>query len=501
MIDLSLAQNNPAEALSYAERAKGRSLLDVLSNGKVEVTKAMTTDELKRDRTLVAELTSLNMQLSRLKRQSKPVESQIAEVTAQLEKARLDYEAFQTTLYAQHPELKVKRGQTPLLTTSEAATLLPNRETAILEYVVMEDKVHLFVLRKQRAADKNNGLVELTTHTINIKSKALSELTESFRQSVAERNLTAKASARKLYELLVKPAEAELRDVRKLCIVPDGTLWNLPFQALYNDPAYLLEKYAIFYAPSLSVLREMGKRATALSALHQNRFPGPNKNTQTELLALGNPTLDGETIKKVSFTRRDEELSPLPDAEKEVAYLGQLYGPSRTRVLIGDQAQESTVKAEASNYTLLHFATHAVLDDRNPFYSRIILSRAETDPREDGLLETWEIMKLDLNAELTILSACQTARGRVAAGEGVIGLSWALFVAGSPAAVVSQWKVDSARSSELMIEFHRTLRQRANGKQLYTRSESLRQAALKLLHGPYNHPAYWAGFILIGDDR
>src|SRR4030095_545902 len=154
MIDLSLAQNNPAEALSYAERAKGRSLLDVLSNGKVEVTKAMTTDELKRDRTLVAELTSLNMQLSRLKRQSKPVESQIAEVTAQLEKARLDYEAFQTMLYAQHPELKVKRGQTPLLKTSEAATLLPNRETAILEYVVMEDKVHLFVLRKQRAADK-----------------------------------------------------------------------------------------------------------------------------------------------------------------------------------------------------------------------------------------------------------------------------------------------------------------------------------------------------------
>ena len=121
---------------------------------------------------------------------------------------------------------------------------MPNRETAILEYVVMEDKVHLFVLRKQRAADKDKGLVELTTHTINIKSKALSELTESFRQSVAERNLTVKASARKLYELLVKPAEAELRDVRKLCIVPDGTLWNLPFQALYNDPAYLLEKYA-----------------------------------------------------------------------------------------------------------------------------------------------------------------------------------------------------------------------------------------------------------------
>ncbi len=93
---------------------------------------------------------------------------------------------------------------------------------------------------------------------------------------------------------------------------------------------------------------------------------------------------------------------------------------------------------------------------------------------EDGLLEAWEIMKLDLNAALTILSACETARGRVAAGEGMIGISWALFVAGSPAAVVSQWKVDSARTSELMIEFHHNLlRKRGAGKRSLTTSEAL----------------------------
>ncbi len=272
-----------------------------------------------------------------------------------------------------------------------------------------------------------------------------------------------------------------------------------------------LEQYALFYAPSLSVLREMGRRATALSAAHHPRTAGThrtaqpsggNKDPQPELLALGNPTLSGETITQARVTRRDEPLSPLPDAEREVTFLGRLYGPGNSRVLTGEQAQEATVKAEAGNYEVLHFATHAVLDDRNPLYSRIILSRAEGDVQEDGLLEAWEIMKLDLNAELAILSACQTARGRVAAGEGVIGMSWALFVAGCPAEVVSQWKVDSARSAELMIEFHRNLRQRQpNGRLKYTRSESLRQAALRLLRGPYNHPAYWAAFILIGDDR
>ncbi|HXD32561.1 MAG TPA: CHAT domain-containing protein [Pyrinomonadaceae bacterium] len=512
MIDLSLSQNNPAQALSYAERAKGRVLLDVLSSGRAEVTKAMTSNELERDRALAAQITSLNTQLAGLK-QSKPTEAQLTEITAQLDKARLEYEAFQVSLYAAHPELKVKRGQTPLLTFDEVAALLPNRQTAILEYVVTEDKTYLFVLRKAVPTDaRNKTPIELTVHTINIKSKELSELSEAFHQNVAERNLTVKTPARKLYDLLVKPAEGELHDVRRLCIVPDGALWNLPFQALHQGTrGYLLEQYALFYAPSLSVLREMGRRAEALSAAHHLRSaatrrtapqPAGSKNAQPVLLALGNPKLSGETIAKVHIVRRDEPLSPLPDAEKEVNFLGRLYGPDNSRVLIGEQAQEATVKAEAGKYEVLHFASHAVLDDRNPLYSRIILSRAEGDAHEDGLLEAWEIMKLDLDAELAILSACQTARGRVAAGEGVIGMSWALFVAGSPAAIVSQWKVDSARSAELMIEFHRNLRQKQRDSRLtYTRSESLRRASLKLLHSRYNHPAYWAAFILIGADR
>src|SRR6185436_91308 len=248
-------------------------------------------------------------------------------------------------------------------------------------------------------------------------------------------------------------------------------------------------------APSVSVLREMERRANALRAAHRR------SNAEPTLLAMGNPKLTNETIPKVHFTRRDEPLSPLPEAEKEVNSLRQMYGPASSRVLIGAQAREGIVKAEAGKYQVLHFATHATLDDRNPLYSRIILSRTEDDQQEDGLLEAWELMKLDLNAELVVLSACETARGRVTNGEGMIGMSWALFVAGSPAAVVSQWKVDSARSSELMIEFHRNLLHRPGaGKSPLTKSEALRQAALKLLHGPYNHPAYWAGFILIGND-
>jgi CHAT domain-containing protein/tetratricopeptide (TPR) repeat protein len=479
MIQLALAQQDTTEALSYAERAKGRVLLDVLSSGRADITKAMTADEVKRDREFSAELASLNTELGRLKSQSNAPEARVADIQTKLDKTRLEYEAFRASLYAAHPELKVHRGETQPLTRDEVAALLPNDQTAILEYVVTEDKSYLFVIRKD-ARDKT----ELTVHTLDVKSAELSKLAESFLQKVAERDLTVKQPSRGLYDLLIKPAEGQLHGVRKLCIVPDGALWNVPFQALHQgERGYLLEQYAVSYTPSLSVLREMGKRANAL------------KNTQSTLLAMGNPALSGDTEAKVRVTRRDEPLGPLPDAEKEVNFLGRLYGAG-SRVLIGPQAREATMKAEAGRYKILHFATHAILDDRNPLYSHIVLSRTDNDLQEDGLLEAWEIMKLDLNAELAVLSACETARGRIAAGEGMIGMSWALFVAGSPAAVVSQWKVDSARSSELMIEFHRNLLRKR-----MTKSEALRQASLKVFRGAYNHPAYWAGFILIGDDQ
>jgi CHAT domain-containing protein len=479
MVQLSLAQRDTNGALSYAERAKGRVLLDVLSNGRAGINKAMTSDELKRDRELGTAIATLNTQLTRLKSQSKPPEAQVADVQAQLDKTRLEYEAFQTSLYAAHPELKVHRGETKPVTMDDAVALLPDDKTAILEYVVTEDQSYLFVVRKAAG----EATFALAVHTLNIQSKELRTMAEAFLRSVAERDLTVKQPARRLYDLLIKPAEPQLRGARKLYIVPDGSLWNVPFQALHQGPrGYLLEQYAVSYAPSLGVLREMQRRASEL------------KKGENTLLAMGNPALSSETESKVRVTRRDEPLGPLPDAEKEVNALGLLYGP-HSRVLIGQQAQEATMKAEAGKFKVLHFATHAILDDRNPLYSHIILSRTDN---EDGLLESWELMKLDLNAELAVLSACETARGRVAAGEGIIGMSWALFVAGSPAAVVSQWKVDSARSSELMIEFHRNLLQNRGA---LSKSEALRLAALKVFRSSYNHPAYWAGFILIGDDN
>ncbi|HEY0547370.1 MAG TPA: CHAT domain-containing protein [Pyrinomonadaceae bacterium] len=508
MIDLLIKQQETAQALLYAERAKGRVLLDVLSNGRVNITKAMTAEELARDRTLTAELNNLNTQISRLKSGSAPAE--LSGLTARLEKARLEYEAFQASLYAAHPELQVQRGQAHTLTLEEAAKLLPDDRTALLEYVVGDNNSYLFVITKAAGGAEP---VTLKVYPLNLKAQELTELSENFRQRVAERDLTVKAPAQRLYDLLIKSAEKQLQGIRKLVIVPDGPLWELPFQALYRgQKGYLLEDYAVSYAPSLSVLREMDRKGAEFRLARRGEQPSAarkmatepslNGNFLPELLALGNPVLNKETVAKIYSLRQDASLSPLPSAEREVNTLGELYGRSRSKVLIGDKATEEEVKAEAGKYLLLHFATHAILDDRNPMYSHIMLSYAGDNAREDGLLEAWELMKLDLTAEMVVLSACQTARGRVGAGEGMIGMSWALFVAGCPTAVVSQWKVDSARTTDLMLEFHQNLRRRKSGNEpAMTKAEALREAALKLLHSPYNHPAYWAGFVLIGNEK
>ena len=486
MIELLIASNNFADALSYAERAKARTLLDVLSSGRVNVTKAMTKEEDERERALHAQIVTLNSQLFQIDQKSDDTRSTV--LKEKLEKARLEYEAFQANLYTAHPELKVQRGQSRVLTIAEAGAILTDNRTAVLEYVVTEKNTYLFVVARTA------GKTAVTVYPLGLRSDELGKATESFREQVATRDLTFETSARRLYDQLVKPAEKQLRGINKLIIVPDGQLWDLPFQALRRDDDYVLDDFVVSYAPSLSVLREMKTKAHAKTPEAQR----PSTKFVPDLLALGNPELNVNEVAKLSLLRA-EDFGPIQSSETEVNTLGQLYGRHRSKILVGKLATEEEAKDEAEKYRLLHFATHAVLDDRNPMYSRIMLSRDEQ--REDGMLEAWELMKMNLSAEMVVLSACQTARGRVGAGEGVIGMSWALFVAGSPTVVVSQWKVDSDRTSELMIDFHRNL-VRGNGRgAVMTKAEALRLAALKLRRGRYSHPFYWAGFVLIGNEN
>jgi CHAT domain-containing protein len=320
--------------------------------------------------------------------------------------------------------------------------------------------------------------------TIDAGSEAVKMSVDRFRLAVAGRQLTYGQTARALYARFVKPVERRIKGAGTICIVPDGALWELPFPALEpKEGTFFLDQHAVFYAPSLTVLREMQSRAPQRSAGERNM----------RLLAFGNPTTSNAVRSELRDVYRGVSLGALPDSEEEVRSIAALYGPQNSSVHVRSDAREEVVKSEAGSFDVLHFATHGILDDQNAMYSRLLFSPPATRD-EDGMLEAREIMGLHLHAYVAVLSACDTARGRVGSGEGSIGMAWALFVAGCPTSVVSRWAVNSASTTKLMIAFHRNLRR--GGR----KAEALRQAALDVRKHPlYRHPIYWAAFVIIGD--
>jgi CHAT domain-containing protein/Tfp pilus assembly protein PilF len=501
-----LAQpKNAEEALKYGERAKARVLLDVLRNGRIGTSKSLNQSEQTEERTLYSEMVSLNTQIRVERMRQQPDDSRIEELESRLGRARNAYEAFQAALFAAHPELEIKRGQFSAFTPQDARALLPDARTAILEYVVTDEQTFLFVLT--RSSTGQAKAVEVEVDSIKVTRTKLAGLVEKYRGLLSTDHPGFYHAGRELYDLLVAPAEPYLQGKTTVCIVPDGPLWNLPFQALQTAAdRYLLEMFAVYYAPSLQVLREMKKRSDSLKALPISK--GESYQTSSRLLAqtthqlyaIGNPAFGGEAVARV-LTLRNSPFVPLPETEREVHTLAtEVYGPQLSAVRIGAAAREDAVKAEMGKYRVLHFATHGVLDNSNPLYSYIILAPS-IDSKEDGLLEAWELMEMDLKAELAVLSACDTARGRIGDGEGMIGMTWALFVAGVPTTVASQWQVPSESTTRLMLGFHRNLVGGGSGERKMSKAEAWRQAVLVMMNDPRYRmkPYYWASFVVVGD--
>jgi CHAT domain-containing protein len=382
------------------------------------------------------------------------------------EQARNDLAAWRAQLFAVHPELRLVRGAAEIPSSSQLRQIAGDPATVVLAYAAVADRTWLFVITGDASSN-------LAVHRLAVDNATLSTRVHKLRDGLASRSLDFAADARKLSADLLQPAASALRGAKRVIIIPDGVLWDLPFQVLPppSSPShYLIEHTSVEYAPSLTFLWEA-----------QHARNAPPREGLRELLALGNPA----------------SISPaLPESETQARALSTLYGPAKTTLLIGAAASEQRVKADAGQYRVLHFATHGVLDDRDPMYSALLLAHTPKQDAEDGRLEARELMDLHLNADLVVLSACDTARGRVAEGEGLLGLSWAILLAGSRDVVVSQWSVDERSTARLMIAFHRALvRQHAPADV----GVALQRAARQVMQDPrYRHPFYWAAFRTVG---
>ncbi|HEX8154601.1 MAG TPA: CHAT domain-containing protein, partial [Thermoanaerobaculia bacterium] len=358
------------------------------------------------------------------------------------------------------------------LPTPEAVEI--PRDTTVVEFVAGKSATTALVGRNV------NGATEFASFQVDADPQTLRTLVNDFATAVESRDARYRATGRRLYELLLRPAIGAQPSGGKLCVMPDGVLWRVPFQALIAaNGEHVVERVPLFYAPSLAIL---------LAKSRASRRGAPT------VLALGNPELDAVTRGDVYAVHRSASLGPLPDATREVLALGRFYG-SRATVRIGETASEADLKRDAEHFDVLHLATHGIVDVKAPMYSALLLAGSDS---EDGLLEAREIVALPIRADLVVLSACDTARGRIEGGEGAIGLSWAILATGCPRIVATQWSVSSAAAARLMIAFHSRLSKRESVTNV---AASLRDAQLEMIRTPqFSHPYYWAGFVMVGRD-
>jgi CHAT domain-containing protein len=353
--------------------------------------------------------------------------------------------------------------------------VLSDPGTIIVTYQWLGDDLTVFLV--SRPGDSANVKISRLKVDDALLCKTISDL----RSRLSSRALAYQADARVLYQILIAPIEQSLAGFSTIYFIPDGDLWHVPFHLLTDASGkMLIERAAIAYAPSIVALR------TAAATAHGRR------GTAGTLLAFGNPTVGHAAARQMRLRYRDIRLGDLPEAASEVRTLQSMYGSEAT-TFVGATAEEALAKRLAANYRILHFASHGISDGSRAMYSALLLAPSKALDGDDGVLEAREIAQMHLNADLAVLSACDTATGSIYRHQGVVGLSWAFLIAGCPTTVASQWNTESKSTEELMVAFHRHLRAGES------KPQALRSSMLELRRRPgYGHPFYWAPFVVIG---
>lgn len=516
-----------ARALHVAERARARVLLESALDVRIDLRAGVEPALLERERTLQDELETASTRLSRALAVNASAE-RVEPLARAVEQLSWDYERLQAEVRQQSPKYAAVTQPAPLAAAEIQRTVL-DEQTVLLEFALGEERswlwaatpaaitsVELPPMRVIEAAARS--LYDRLTARRGQPGEPASR--RATRVAEADAALAAEMSAisHMLLDGISGPLSGEWRG-KRLAIVATGALEYLPFGALplpaptssgadgpdaggRTRPRPLIAEHEIVTIPSASVLavlrRETGDRQPAPRSLAmvadpvferadprvgraQDRRPGGH---QVSTAAAGSSTAR-QGLGRLPFSREEAEaiaaLAPTGDVFKATD-----FGASRTTVLAG----------ALSGYRMVHFATHGVLDSARPSLSSLVLSLVdERGAPINGYLRLHDIYNLRLDADLVVLSACQTALGKEIRGEGLVGLTRAFMYAGAPRVVASLWEVNDVATAELMKAFYRgMLRQRL------APAAALRAAQLELSRNPrWASPYYWAGFTLQGD--
>jgi CHAT domain-containing protein/tetratricopeptide (TPR) repeat protein len=485
------SEDNVEKAFEVTERGRSRVLLKRLSVSEDKL--ASILDE--------PTLLSVRQQEKNIDKLYRSIENanndqESTRLKEELSNAEFEYQSFTNELRIKHPELK-EFSPLSLISISDFQDKLTKR-SALIEYMIVDNKLVTFIV------SKNESSYEVFEFDSSFtKANFLNHSVSAFREAIQDQKSIEELESLSspFIDLLIQPVSSKYPSIDELVIIPTQSLSILPFEALYAHGEYLIQKYNIKYLPSAS---------------SYDFIKNPHRETSNDILAVAGSGFN--TGSSSNSLRAQNNFASLPSTLLEVDAISRIFDNHTS--LKNEEVTEAAIKAlPLSAFRYLHFATHANANEVNPQQSGLIISEMnnfESTYGEDGYLNSLEISNLSLNADLVVLSACNTAFGKVIRGEGLLGLQRSFFQAGASSVIVSLWNVYDKSTSILMEDFYFKLNAyKENELGLWSKiniyfntyepplfgykEKALRDAKLKMIEHPYyNSPVNWAPFIIIG---
>ncbi len=482
------SNSHAKEIFRVVERAKSRAFLEGLGESKIDIRKSLSTELKKRENELSGQISLIIQELSRPDLSKK----RRKELLDKLRQEEDEYISLISRIRVEAPELANLVSASPCGVDQVQKNL--DGKTALIEYFLGENESFMFFITKNEFCVYGLPSTSKIEKSIKAYLKILSGAPKGeFKGTLA---------ARRIYRELLFPAGRVIPEsIENLIIVPDGVLYYLPFETLIpytqnrsSKDDYLVANYKISYVPSSS----------ALLFLSENKV---KRESPKSLMAFGNPSYmlkdssDGKKSKthveilRELYLDQGFDFSPLPYTEREILEISSYFPDDRKDIYLKDEAREEIFKeAPLQDYQIIHFACHGFLAEEFPFRSALVLA-LDDDPQEDGFLQVRELYNLRLKADLVVLSACQTGKGKLERGEGILGLPRIFFYAGAKSVILTLWRINDESTATFMNLLYRYL-SKGNDK-----AQALRLAKLEMINSKFSHPFYWAAFVLNGDSN
>lgn len=515
------AEGYDAEAFQASERSRARSLLELLSEANAEIRTGVDSTLLERERTLRQSISAKADSQTRMLN-SKHTDQQVADLAQEINNLTIEYEQVQTRIRQTSPRYAALTQPTPL-GLKEVQTKFLDPDTLLLEYALGEKRSFVFAVspdsirsfelpkRSEIEAAATRLFQLLTARNQRVANETLAQRQTRFQQASADYT----RSAAGLSQMLLGPVVSELKQ-KRLVIVGEGVLQYVPFAALPspgrgdqpeagNVP--LITQHEIVNLPSASVLAMM--RRDSLRRERTDKmvavFADPVfDQSDPRLRALNNQHVSNmASMVAASEVTRSASESGVQDFERlrfsrlEADQIIRL-APAHSKLEALDFAanRANATSAEVGQYRIIHFATHGLINNQHPELSGVVLSLIDNKGQPvNGFLRLYDIYNLKLQADLVVLSACQTAVGKDIKGEGLVGLTRGFMYAGTPRVVASLWQIEDRASAEFMSRFYEAMLR--DGMRP---AAALQKAQVSMSQDKrWNSPYYWAAFTLQGE--